>query len=193
LSGQLFVNLCYDGITMKFSKKEIITYTAIWFLVSIAVLSVAVWFSNREAIIWMFSLSGVSLIHKFQFLFSFYGSLETNFSVVSATSTILVSILFGLTIVLFIHYVRIMRAIDDVQSIGVTSLGGLISGFFGIGCASCGSVLVLAILSQFGAGGLLLLLPFGGEEFGILAVALLGYSVFVLQKKIRGPRVCGIE
>jgi len=175
------------------SSKEIIWYGILWLFISFSVFSVAVWFPNREAISWYWSLSFVTFSQKIEFLFSFYRSLETNFTTASAGVTILTAVLFGLTVVLFVHYIRLSHSVENVQDVGATSIGGLISAFFGIGCASCGSVLAVAILSQFGATGLLLFLPFGGAEFGFLAILLLAYSALTLFKKIRAPRVCEIK
>jgi hypothetical protein len=156
------------------------------------VFSITVWFANWEAIVWMFQQSHVGLSEKFGFLFSYYGSIQTNFSALSAVATVIISILFGLTVTLFAYYVQRMRGIGDAESVGATSIGGLVSGFFGIGCASCGSVLATAILAQFGAGALLLYLPLGGQEFSLIAIVLLGYSSYALTKKIRSPLVCEI-
>lgn len=178
---------------MILSNKDILAYSLLWLFISLCVFSVTVWFSNWDAIFLIFSLNEITFIEKFQFLFSFYGSIETNFSAISATATILISILFGLTVVLFIHYVKIMRGFKGIESVGATSIGGIVSGFFGIGCASCGSIILVALLSQIGAGGVLFLLPFGGEEFSFIAVILLGYSVYILLKKIHSPQVCEIE
>jgi hypothetical protein len=177
---------------MHISPRKITAYAVLWLLVSLSVFSIAVWFSNWKAIFWTFSLSEIELTDKLMFLLSFYGSIVTNFTVLSATSIILVSVLFGLTVSLFVYYVRMMRGVSDASAVGITGIGGLVSGFFGIGCASCGSILALTLLGQFGAGSLLLLLPFGGEEFSLIAILLLGYSAYSLIKKIRAPIVCDI-
>lgn len=168
----------------------VLVYLFLFLVVSFLVLAVAVWLPNRELILWMFSQTHVGIGEKLQFLFSLLGGLETNFTLLSATSTILMALLFGLNVVLFIHYIRTLRAATVPTTVGATSLGGLISGFFGIGCASCGSIILATFLGQVGAGGLLFLLPFGGAEFGILAVLLLAYSAYVLIKKSRSPLVC---
>jgi hypothetical protein len=41
-----------------------------------------------------------------------------------------------------------------------------------------------------GATGLLALLPFDGQEFGLLGVGILGFSIFLAAKKINEPLVC---
>ena len=69
-------------------------------------------------------------------------------------------------------------------------IGGLVSGVFGIGCASCGTFILSALLGFAGVAGAVAFLPFGGEEFGILGVVLWGFSVYVISKKITGPKIC---
>ena len=59
-----------------------------------------------------------------------------------------------------------------------------------MGCAACGSVILTAFLGTIGAGGLLLLLPFHGAEFGIIGLLLLCASIRYLIKKIAEPLVC---
>jgi hypothetical protein len=46
------------------------------------------------------------------------------------------------------------------------------------------------ILSFVGAAGLIALLPFGGQEFTLFGVALLGFSLFLVAKMIGEPLVC---
>lgn len=68
----------------------------------------------------------------------------------------------------------------------------MVSGFVGIGCASCGSVILASVLSLVGAGGVVFLLPLHGVEFNLLAIALLSYSAWRLAKKLRDPLVCDV-
>ena len=69
-------------------------------------------------------------------------------------------------------------------------IGGLVSGIFGIGCASCGTFILTSVLALVGAGGIVSFLPLGGEEFGILGVVLIGYATYWTAKKIEEPLVC---
>ena len=52
---------------------------------------------------------------------------------------------------------------------------------------------VLRRLAFFGAGGLIALMPLGGEEFGVLGVGMLGFSLVLTAKKIGEPIACPIE
>jgi hypothetical protein len=127
-------------------------------------------------------------------LFSLYGTITTNFTFVSAVYTILIAVLFGMNVSLLTYYIRRMRSgISSIRNTGVVSMGGLVSGIFGIGCAACGTFIFTSVLTMFGVGGILAYLPFGCGEFGFLGVGLLSYSLYSLTKKINDPLICRID
>ena len=77
------------------------------------------------------------------------------------------------------------------EGIAAASLGGLASGFLGVGCAACGTLILSPALTFLGVGALLVAsLPFGGEEFGLVGVALLVLSLILGAKKISQLTAC---
>lgn len=74
---------------------------------------------------------------------------------------------------------------------GSGGLGGVVLGTLGAGCASCGSALLVGLLSLVGASGLLTALPLDGLEFALLALALLVLSVYWTAKGLEGGTVRG--
>lgn len=166
-------------------------YSAIAVFIAWLVFSGAVWLPN-SALIWSFSQSA-ALPDLARLLYSLYGSIETNFTIVSATYTGLIALLFGIQTALLIYYIRLMRTQPaQLRGIGTTSVGGLVSGILGIGCAACGTFLLTSVLALFGAAGVVSFLPFGGEEFGFIGVVLLGYTIYVILKRLHAPFVCAI-
>jgi small-conductance mechanosensitive channel len=152
----------------------------------------AVWLPNIGLITSVLG-SSASLVDKLTLLGSLYRSIGTNFTIVSTTYTLLIALLFGIQIALlyyYIHKTKTNRA--SLRRVSGTSLGGLVAGIFGIGCAACGTFILTALLSLVGAGGILAFLPFGGEEFGFLGVGLLLYSIWLLLKKLQAPNVCPV-
>jgi len=121
-------------------------------------------------------------------MFNLSGSLKTNFTAASAMYATSIAFLFALNITLWTYYIR--RNKESAGGSGKTSVLGLLLGFLGIGCSSCGSFAVFSALSFFGAGGLLSFLPFGGKEFGFLAILLLCLSAYFLITQIKKPRIC---
>lgn len=174
-----------------FSKRN---YLALAIVISFIVFTLAVWLANFGLIMVIFGTETASVMTKVSFLWSLYGSITTNFTIVSAVYTVMISVLFGVQIALLTYYVRKVRGgVQNIKTAGATSIGGLVSGIFGIGCAACGTFILTSVLALFGATGLLTFLPWGGEEFGIIGVALLLYSIVLLVMKITGPVVCDIE
>ena len=171
------------------------TYVLAAVMVALVVLVFATWLPNL-GLVWQITVSpSVSLIDKAEILLALVGSLWTNFTVFSALFAIAIAALFGINAAMVVYYLILRkRSVSRTGPAGAaTGLGGLASGFLGIGCAACGTFVVGPVLSLVGAGGLIALLPFGGQEFGLLGVGLLGFSIHLAAKKIREPLVCPLE
>lgn len=152
----------------------------------------AVWLPNVSLIMTVLG-SSASITDKLVFLGTLYQSIGSNFTVVSATYTILIALLFGVQITLLHYYIRASRTgRASLSGVSGAGLGGLVAGIFGIGCAACGTFILTTVLSLIGAAGLLSFLPLQGEEFGVLGVGLLLYSIWLLLKRIAAPQVCPI-
>ncbi len=170
-------------------------YVFVAVMVALVVLVFATWLSNL-GLVWQITVSpSVSFIDKAEILLARVGSLGTNFTVFSALYTIAIAALFGINAAMVAYYLNLRK-----QSIGrtgragaATSLGGLASGLLGIGCAACGTFVLGPVLALVGAGGLLAVLPFDAQEFGLLGVGMLGFSIFLAARKIGEPLVCPLE
>ena len=166
-------------------------YVLIALITSAVVFAFAVWLPNLSLIVKIMGHPGITFSQKLSLPASLLGSIVTNFTLLSATYTILIAILFGMNVSMITYFLR--RRIDDVRQAGLgTGLLGITSGVLGMGCAACGSFLLTSILSLSGASWLLSYLPLDGAEFGILVVILLAVSLYLTAKKIRNPAVCKI-
>lgn len=164
------------------------------FLLSVGIAGVvftgAVWLPNLSLLLVVIG-SAASVSEKLIFLGTLYQSIGTNFTIVAATYTILIAILFGVQITLLYYYIRKTKTNRaSLRSVGGAGIGGLVAGVFGIGCAACGTFILTTVLSLVGAAGLLSFLPLKGAEFGFLGVGLLLYSMWLLIKKIDAPNIC---
>jgi hypothetical protein len=161
--------------------------------VGVTAFSVAVWLPNLTLIGAVLTSSTATTIEKILILISLYGGITTNFTVVSALYTILIAILFGVYSALLVYYIRAMQTKNnDAVSVSALGVGGVVSGFFGIGCAACGTFILTSLLTFGGASTFLTLLPLGGQEFGFLGVGLLAYAIYSLLKKLKLSSVCSI-
>lgn len=165
-------------------------YLLIASFVALAVFSIAVWMPNFALIYEVLLSDTAGVLEKASFVLSLYGSIITNFTIASASYTILIAVLFGVHVALLTYYIRTRRAKEaGVQSVGWLGMSGVVSGFLGVGCAACGSLIISSVLTVSGAG-ILLFLPFGGKEFGYLGVGILCYAIYSLSKKIKEPLIC---
>jgi|AntDeeMinimDraft_6_1070357.scaffolds.fasta_scaffold01344_7 hypothetical protein len=135
--------------------------------------------------------SQIDLAGKVKIIASLYGAIGSNATVISRVIIITLSALVGINVALFSFVIsRRFRNISKRAAGG--SLGGLLSGLFGIGCAACGSLLLSAIFPT-AAAAFLAGLPLEGQEIGLLGIALVGFSSYLLAKTVaRPPNTCAI-
>jgi len=162
-----------------------------WFLVSVSVFTLTIWLQNVPLVLFVMFESGAPILTKITILGNLYLGIFTNFTTTAAVATVLIALLSGLNAGLLALYIKRTKSLRSLPSdTSLVQLGAMVSAVFGIGCASCGSIILMTILLQFGAGSMLFLMPWRGEEFAFVAVGLLSYSVFLLYKKLHAPLVC---
>jgi len=170
------------GVRTVFSELRYATFAVIvaWF-----VFSLVVWWPNMSLLLQV--ATNASSFETVQFAFGLYGSIGTNFSVVSAVAVSLLSLLFGLNVALTTYLVRHKMPLFGGAA---TSTAGMVLAVFGVGCSACGSILLTGLLSSLGGAWLLAWLPYGGEEFLFLGVALLLYATLTLARQVSRPTTC---
>ncbi len=152
----------------------------------------AVWFPNIGLIAEVFSTSSAPFAAKLKVATSLLLGIGTNFSLLSAGYTIAIAILFGINVAMIVYLVRRSRGNVGKGNV-LAGSGGVVSGVLGLGCAACGSFLLTAALSSFGAAGAVALLPLRGGEFGLISVPMLVVSLALISKKIAGPLTCNTK
>jgi len=100
---------------------------------------------------------------------------------------LVVAALSAMNITFFVYYTQHRVKTQVSAGLGIV---GIIVGFFGIGCAACGSVLLSTVIGFAAASQVLGFLPFHGEEFSWLSILILLIANFYLIKKINDPMVC---
>ena len=166
-------------------------YALLALIISAVVFAFAVWLPNLSLIVKIMGHPGITFSQKLSLPASLLGSIVTNFTLLSATYTILIAILFGMNVAMIVYFLK--RRIDAVLQAELgTGFLGITSGVLGMGCAACGSFLLTSILSLSGTSWLLSYLPLDGGEFGIMGVMLLTVSLYLTAKKIQNPAVCKI-
>ncbi len=178
--------MLFQALRKVFRKPS---YALLAFITGLAVFAFAVWLPNISLIVSVMAHPGIPLSRKLDLPISLLGSIATNFTLLSASYTIAIAVLFGIYFAMIVYFLR--RKISQVKQGGMAAgFFGVASGALGVGCAACGSLLLTSILSFFGASGALALLPLVGGEFGILGVILLAVSLYLTAKQIQNPAVC---
>ena len=165
-------------------------YLVVAIAVSLIVIAFAAWLPNLHLITRTMTSSTMTLWQKTNLLTGLLGSLQTNFTPLSRAITFVSAGLAGVQVSLLIYYLKQTARIQ--QSMGMSAVG-VTASMLGVGCASCGSV-VLTSLIGFGASTAVLgFLPFRGQAFGLLGIAILLFAIHITIKKINDPLVCGVR
>ena len=164
-------------------------YLVFTLLVALILIAFAAWLPNIHLITKAMTSSTMTLWQKTNLVTSLLGSLQTNFTPLSRNLTILSAILTGIQASLLIYYVR--RSILIQREVGA-SVAGMASSLLGVGCASCGSVVLTSIIGFSSATTLLGILPFRGQEFGFVGIAILLGAISFTLRKINQPLDCEI-
>lgn len=166
-------------------------YALLLLIMSWIAFTIAVWWQSFDLIRTV--ALHASFTETLLFMLTQYGRILSNFTGIAALYTSLIALLFGLQITLLTYYVRRARAAaSGVGSASAVSVGGVVSGVLGIGCAACGTFVLTSLLAVVGAGGLVAVLPFAGQEFGFLGIGLLLYANYLLLHKLSQPFVCPV-
>ncbi len=151
-------------------------YAGLWLVVFFLVLGCIVWFPNWRLLLDVWHGQTLGLGEKVTFLLEGYEGIVTNFEPAVALSLVSMALLFGATITLIV-------AIGASRADRARGGGGLLAGIVGAGCAACGTSLAAPVLSAVGAGSSLAVSQAIGTIANLLAILLLGYSVFRLGQQ----------
>lgn len=181
--------MLFQALQKVFRKTS---YMLLALTTGIVMFAFAVWLPNIRLIATIIGSSDVSFSQKLGIPASLLGSIATNFTLLSASYTIAIAVLFGVNLAMVVYFLR--RKISEVRQSGITTgFLGVMSGVIGVGCAACGSFLLTSGLAFIGASGVLAFLPLAGGEFGIIGVFLLSISIYLTAQQIQNPTVCKIN
>lgn len=157
---------------------------------AIAVVLISIWLPNKSLLGFVLSADNLSWTNKLVFLFRSFGILGSNFSIFSRSVLIILAVLTGINLAFLVYFLK--NRVTEAKASGLGWLG-MVSGLIGIGCASCGSVILSTIFGFTAVSGFLGLLPWQGTEFAVIGMALLSISIWLLGTKIINPLICPIR
>lgn len=180
----------YRGLRLVFVRGR---YVLLATTTALAVFILATWLPNLSLVRQIVTSGSISFADKVRILTALIGSIGTNFTLFSGLSTAAIAVLFGANVALIAYYIQRQLVRQTGKAGAATSLAGLVSGLFGVGCAACGTFVLGPVASFVGVSGLVAVLPLGGEEFGMLGIAMLCLSLVLTARKIGEPVTCSIE
>lgn len=136
----------------------------------------------------LFSLTEV------RFWDSTFTIIGTSFSVMSLFQTlvlVLISLALAVNIVLFVVYARNYKKRLSLAGTKLSFLG-MVAALFGVGCLSCG-VLILAPLASILGIGFATWLAQHGVWVSVVGFFIVCFSIYLLLKKITNPALCRIN
>ena len=165
-------------------------YLTLTIAVFLMVIAFAAWLPNLHLITKTMTSSTMTLWQKTDLLTGLLGSLQTNFTPLSRAVTFITAGLAGVQISLLVYYLKQTAIIQ--QSMGMSAVG-IVTSMLGVGCASCGSVVLTSLIGFSSATVVLGFLPFRGQEFGLLGIVILLFAIYITIKKINDPLICGAD
>ncbi|SFK82153.1 hypothetical protein SAMN04487950_1263 [Halogranum rubrum] len=163
-------------------------YALVGLVAAITALSLFVLTQNLELVGDVVIGGSLPVSNRLRILVGLFPFLGTSFSLLAGLAVVVIALLVGVDVAMVAYHFR-EHGLSTRESSG--SAVGVVLGTLGAGCAACGSVLLAGLLSLFGASGLLLLLPFEGLEFSLLALIPLVLSMYWIADGMRGGEING--
>lgn len=164
-------------------------YIALSAFVAVSLVIINSLLPQRELIKTIFSSETFSWSARVKIVWNLLVTLGANVTLFGKVLSIAVALTAGLSIALLVYYFRRRLQLDLA---GGSSLVGIILSFIGVGCASCGSVILSSFIGLSATAAFIGFLPLGGLEIGLLSLVLLGWSIVSVTKKIQDPLLCKI-
>lgn len=149
--------------------------------------------SNIDAVVWMLQTTN-SVYAMLELIFLFIGGAAVQLGYIGVSFLVLFAFLVTLNLIFLVQFTRRSRQSSCRVGTDTTlvNAGSVIAAVLGIGCASCGGVILIGLLSLFGASGLVVWLPFGGIELAAVGVAGLAWSNWYLLGQLDNGIVCRV-
>jgi hypothetical protein len=179
--------------TLIKSFKEVFkkpSYVILALAVAFVVFLISIWLPSWEWLYFVFTSKIFNFPDKIKLFWSSLDLVKTNFTLISRMFVICLSLLAGINIAMLTFYLKRRIVLQKTAGIGLL---GIISGFLGIGCASCGSVIFPSILGVTVASSFISILPLKGFEFGILGIIIILVSIYLIARKIQSPLACKLN
>lgn len=171
--------LLASGVWTVLRRPPYAGFAAVIALVS---LGVFVFSRNVGLLLDVVVFGDLSLVSKLGIVVAMYAGVVTVAEPLASATLVTIAVLVGVNVSMLAYYVRTQ---DLTLRRGSGSLGGLVLGTLGAGCASCGSAVLAGVFSLVGGASAASLLPLDGLEFSLLAIPLILVSSYWIAHGLR--------
>jgi len=182
---QIFSDI-YQAGREVFSR---VRYVALAVVGAVTFAFASIWLINYDFLRYIVLYSPLTVSSKFGTFFDIANLVAIRLAPLDLVLIAILAVLFGIQISLVIYQLR--HRVDQLREAGLGWVGVLV-GILGVGCLSCGSVILAAIFGVGASTAFLALLPFGGKEFALIGIISLFASIAFISRKIIQPVVCEI-
>ena len=164
-------------------------YLAAAVAAAIFILWIYIWLPNFPFYSSVIFSPSYSLAGKLAMAAASFSYFITGFTPLARLLAVLNAALIGVSLSLSAYYFS--NRVAAMSGAGMNGVGMLVS-LLGIGCGSCGSVILSSLLGIGGASSLVQKLPLGGYTFDVLGTMLILVSVYLTAAIISRPAICKI-
>jgi hypothetical protein len=164
-------------------------YFALATVVALFVFASIVWASPLKTFAALSGTAGLTLSESMALCMQMLASAITTMPLPHLAYAFATAFLLGMNVALLVFYFRMFRSLPTSAAGGI--LGGA-TALLGFGCAACGSVFIVSLITALGGAGLVATLPHHGNYFGYAGIVLLSVSAVFLTRAVNKPRVCPI-
>ncbi len=141
-----------------------------------------------------FRVSEMTLIRKIQLFYSYTYATCSDHLWDSRLVTIFLSILIALNVFLFVAYAKRQgKFITATHKTFLTSIGGIILGFFGIGCISCGAFILAPLITFLGLGAYMQFFQTNAYLISVIGLIFVLLSNLYLLYQLSKPITCNVS
>lgn len=175
-----------NSIKIVFTKSFYIFLAALTALTLLAINAIVI---KRGFIVFVLQSEGFDWLVRIKLIGRTLLNIGASLTVVDKIFLMGISLLAGISISLLVYYTAKHLRLNLESGMSLT---GVILSFIGVGCASCGSVFLSSIIGFSATAAFIGFLPLNGKEIGLVSLALLLWSIYIVSKKIQKPLVCEI-
>lgn len=136
-----------------------------------------------------YNVPGISTGRSLELFFQYVFEPFTYISLYQQIIVVLLGLMTALNILLFIIFIRRQKKVFVGKSF-FASVSGIFLGLFGVGCVSCGVVILAPVLTFLGLGSVIQDAVIYSPWISGVGVLLMGASIFYILRKLSQPLVC---